>query len=632
MATNSNVSITSSTINNIVPMLNQLIRQYDDLQQKYDSLLKLVGSPSNGTLSNLMGRVNTMNNQISSLQTQFNNLDFDQYAKASAVSNVRTAQAQMAEDIATIKTTKTSSTDYETLTNKVNKIESDLNNFVLELGNVSSELDATYSAIDITINSKLNGMPSPTDLQNTVTTARQNKTNITSINGKISTINNQIATANDAIRNLSESDLRIADTISTKASKTELNAIATVLNSKADQQNHLNLVQKITYIGDTVIPNQNQSLENYSEKLYNDIKHRINKLTNIAEFLYSFVEKDWEKTLEEYDWEAKKLAEQQLTSYILNDVLKEDGTKYDVDDLNDLINKIHEQMPNDLIEIGIAFGHVKEEFNYLFTKQWINTTGDNTAGFGSYSFPLPEELGGFPISQYVPSKITDYVDSYLTNYLKEKDDEYNASIEAAATAYTYVIDNIEDVVGPIIDPIKNDIEFKKIETDRRIQRLSDTVRNNGNSTASMFATKQEAMDAIAAKADDAQAAAATAYSSIKSIKTELNGKIEQANGKIEQVDNYSKSLTNVIYGETITIENDEVVYTYNIIKTGSGDEINKLSYELINNNSYAFAKYLSIKSVQQSIADKKPISPVTIDPNAVIDDGTIEQDGGQGPI
>lgn len=630
MATNSNVSITSSTINNIVPMVNQLIRQYDDLQQKYDSLLKLVGSPSNGTLSNLMGRVNTMNNQISSLQTQLNNLDFDQYAKASAVNNVRTAQAQMAEDIATIKTTKTSSTDYETLTNKVNKIESDLNSFVLELGNVSSELDATYSAIDITINSKLNGMPTPADLQNTVTTARQNKTNITSINGKISTINNQIATANDAIRNLSESDLRIADTISTKASKTELNAIATVLNSKADQQNHLNLVQKITYIGDTVIPNQNQSLENYSEKLYNDIKHRINKLTNIAEFLYSFVEKDWEKTLEEYDWEAKKLAEQQLTSYILNDVLKEDGTKYDVDDLNDLINKIHEQMPNDLIEIGIAFDHVKEEFNYLFNKQWINTTGDNTAGFGSYSFPLPEELAGFPISQYVPTKITDYVDSYLTYYLKEKDDEYNESIAAAATAYTYVVDNIEDVVGPIISPIVDRINVKQFETDRTIQRLSDTVRNNGNSTASMFATKQEAMDAIAAKADAAQTAVATTNSDILLIKNDLTNKIEQANGKIEQVDNYSKSLTNVIYGETITTENNEVEYTYNIIKTGSSDEINKLSYELINNNSYAFAKYLSIKSVQKAIVNKKAVSPVTIDPNAVIDDNTTEQDGGQG--
>ena len=102
MATNPNLQVTSTSVNNITDAVKELILKYDAMTAKLDALENSITVDPNSTLTKLTNKVNALTSTVNSLATKVNGFSTDDCAKkrdltslASTVANIQSSVSKL---------------------------------------------------------------------------------------------------------------------------------------------------------------------------------------------------------------------------------------------------------------------------------------------------------------------------------------------------------------------------------------------------------------------------------------------------------------------------------------------------------------------------------------------------------
>lgn len=520
-----NTTVTSTTVNNLIPVVRELTKKYNDLSAKYDALVSSIGSGEQSTLTQLASRVNTMSGTIDNLRTRINSINLNNYVKQADYNVLANAQLELSNKVSNTASATKVTSDVSYLTATLNQLRSDVELLRTDLNLANAAAEEHEASVDTRINTITNSYPTASELRSAIALANTNKRSIASINTQIASQQGTLDRV-DGINNLLLSTRdQLLDEISKRVPKSEYQLMVNDLNTRATQAQITELYNYLRNENDETL-SQLQNVENWAEALYLDSVRKISPISYAIEFLLR-------NSLS--DEEARCM---DLQNAIINEILGRgsgdvaedlngDGI-INVDDLNANINKI--------LEIkGQYFNQVYEFLNgangIIATRKVKNIEGDNSSNYMKY------EYTAYNIAYLENAELSEYIPSYLNENLR---DELNST-------YSYLLS---------VDRYTYNSLFEIFESKFGISEQDWTTLNRMVEAwdRQLFAVKSDVADLkntqipiINLNVRDAKSKNDITYAYIKSVGNDVLRKIDAAEDNIRTIDNKRKDLTLVAY-------------------------------------------------------------------------------------
>ena len=589
MANNSNISVTSTTVNNLVPTVKELTRKYNDLLNKYETLVNFVNSGETTSMTQMSSKLNKLTTSVNNLNTRVNNIDLTKYVRSSEFSSLAADHNDLKDTVDDVKTTSGKANDIDSLSNSLSNLAIKVTNAETNIAQMQDSIDAVNATINTEITNSLNNYPTASEIRNAINRSTRNASSITTINSNIRTLQTTSNDNTNLINRLSAADEAIISSLETKVSEAEYLGLVNAVNAKASHASFAELVENVRSLTDKIDDELPQNMEDYSELLYNDIRRRQEKLISVLEFVFEYIKRQENMEI----MNAKIQAKNEMIQKILNgETNPETGSPYDIDDMNNLINEAFASVDDDYSDMLSKFTQAEDALNYLVSRPYISTSGDNTSNYTKINFVAPSVVLEKQIDEYLPAYLTGGVDESLRSYIINKTDELNNNyyhIKDLSYAYVKIRDSkINSLMDSVASYGRQIIELRASR-----DQLASKVTND-------IANASSRIDTIRTRADEAINAATEARTNVSNFNTSLTSLTEDIDATNRTIGSYLTANKNFAYNlaKTIYGENPNVI-TYIVRLHSTTDDTeslaltNELAYSFISNNASGLTTFVN---------------------------------------